>query len=422
MATATGTATRRPQAKKESGHTFLFEGRNRTSNQPAKGEVIARNEREAREKLMRKGIQIVSIVKVKKTRKKPIKSADVTVFTRQLSTMMKAGLPLLQAFDIVAKGHSNPSMTELLLDIRNDIEQGSSLSKAFAKHPKYFDKLYCNLVAAGEEGGVLEDLLDKLATYKEKTESIKRKVKSALTYPAMVIIVAIALIVIMMVFVLPVFKKTYEDMDAKLPALTQSLMNISDWFVARPFILPNAAWLLIIIGLGIFGFIQWNQRSPSFHKKVDAALLKAPIFGEAIIRKATIARWGRTTATLFTAGVPLVEALDSVAGASGNVIYEEATHKIRGQISQGTSLTASMLGTQLFPNMFMQMASIGEESGSLDDMLNKASAYYEEEVDTAVDNLSAMLEPLIMVVLGGIVGVILVALYLPLFNLGNVVG
>ena len=383
--------------------------------------MIAKNEQEAREKLMRKGIQVISIVKVKKTRKKPIKSSDVTVFTRQLSTMMKAGLPLLQAFDIVAKGHSNPTMTELLLDIRNDIEQGSSMSKAFAKHPKQFDKLYCNLVAAGEEGGVLEDLLDKLATYKEKTESIKRKVKSALTYPAMVIIVAIALIIIMMVFVLPVFKKTYEDMDAKLPGLTQGLMNVSDWFVARPLILPNAVWLLIIIGLGIFGFVQWNRRSPSFHKKVDAALLKAPIFGEAI-RKATIARWGRTTATLFTAGVPLVEALDSVAGATGNVIYEEATQKIRGQISQGTSLTASMLGTQLFPNMFMQMASIGEESGSLDDMLNKASAYYEEEVDTAVDNLSAMMEPIIMVVLGGIVGVILVALYLPLFNLGNVVG
>ena len=422
MATATGTATRRPQAKKESGDTFLFEGKNRTSNQPAKGEVIARNEKEAREKLMRKGIQVISIVKVKKTRKKKITSGDVTVFTRQLSTMMKAGLPLLQAFDIVAKGHSNPAMTELLLDIRNDIEQGSSLSKAFAKHPKHFDKLYCNLVAAGEEGGVLEDLLDKLATYKEKTESIKRKVKSALVYPTMVVVVAIALIVIMMVFVLPSFKSVYEGMGAKLPALTQKLMDFSDFCVARPFILPNVVWFLLLVGLGIFGFIQWNNRSPSFHKKVDTWLLKAPLVGEPIIRKAVIARWGRTTATLFSAGVPLVEALDSVAGATGNVVYEEATQKIRGQIAQGTSLTASMLGTQLFPNMFMQMASIGEESGSLDDMLNKASAYYEEEVDTAVDNLSSMMEPIIMVVLGGIVGVILVALYLPLFNLGNVVG
>lgn len=421
MATATGTATRRPE-KKESGHTFLFEGRNRTSNQPAKGEVIARNEKEAREKLMRKGIQIVSIVKVKKTRKKKITSGDVTVFTRQLSTMMKAGLPLLQAFDIVAKGHSNPAMTELLLDIRNDIEQGSSLSKAFAKHPKYFDKLYCNLVAAGEEGGVLEDLLDKLATYKEKTESIKRKVKSALVYPTMVVVVAIALIVIMMVFVLPSFKSVYEGMGAKLPALTQKLMDMSDFCVARPFILPNVVWFLLLVGLAIFGFVQWNKRSPSFHKKVDSWLLKAPLVGESIIRKAVIARWGRTTATLFTAGVPLVEALDSVAGATGNVVYEEATQKIRGQIAQGTSLTASMLGTQLFPNMFMQMASIGEESGSLDDMLNRASAYYEEEVDTAVENLSHTMEPVIMVVLGGIVGVILVALYLPLFHLGEVVG
>ena len=407
-------AATRPVVK-EKGDTFTYEGKNRTNNQSVRGDVVARNEKEARDKLMRRGIQVISIVKVKKTRAKKITSADVTVFSRQLATMMKSGLPLLQAFDIVAKGHSNPSMTELLLDIRSDIEQGSSMSKAFAKHPKYFDDLFVNLVQAGEAGGVLEDLLDKLATYKEKTESIKKKVKSALTYPTMVIVVAVALIVVMMVFVLPSFKSVYEGMGAKLPALTQTLMNISDFFVAHWFL------LLVVVGGTVFGLIQWHKRSPELQKRVDGWLLKAPIFGD-IVTKAAIARWGRTTATLFTAGVPLVEALESVAGASGNIIYEEATHKIRKQVAQGTSLTAAMHASQLFPNMFMQMASIGEEAGSLDDMLNKASAYYEEEVDTAVDNLSSMLEPVIMVVLGGIVGVILVALYLPLFNLGSVVG
>ena len=406
-------AATRPVVK-EKGDTFTYEGKNRTNNQSVRGDVVARNEKEARDKLMRRGIQVISIVKVKKTRAKKITSGDVTVFSRQLATMMKSGLPLLQAFDIVAKGHSNPSMTELLLDIRSDIEQGSSMSKAFAKHPKYFDDLFVNLVQAGEAGGVLEDLLDKLATYKEKTESIKKKVKSALTYPTMVVVVAVALIVVMMVFVLPSFKSVYEGMGAKLPALTQTLMNISDFFVAHWFL------LLVIVGGTVFGLIQWHKRSPELQKRVDGWLLKAPIFGD-IVTKAAIARWGRTTATLFTAGVPLVEALESVAGASGNIIYEEATHKIRKQVAQGTSLTAAMHASQLFPNMFMQMASIGEEAGSLDDMLNKASAYYEEEVDTAVANISSLMEPIIMVVLGGIVGVILVALYLPLFNLGNVV-
>ncbi|MBO7081944.1 MAG: type II secretion system F family protein [Neisseriaceae bacterium] len=406
-------AATRPVVK-EKGDTFTYEGKNRTNNQSVRGDVVARNEKEARDKLMRRGIQVISIVKVKKTRAKKITSGDVTVFSRQLATMMKSGLPLLQAFDIVAKGHSNPSMTELLLDIRSDIEQGSSMSKAFAKHPKYFDDLFVNLVQAGEAGGVLEDLLDKLATYKEKTESIKKKVKSALTYPTMVVVVAVALIVVMMVFVLPSFKSVYEGMGAKLPALTQTLMNISDFFVAHWFL------LLVVVGGTVFGLIQWHKRSPELQKRVDGWLLKAPIFGD-IVTKAAIARWGRTTATLFTAGVPLVEALESVAGASGNIIYEEATHKIRKQVAQGTSLTAAMHASQLFPNMFMQMASIGEEAGSLDDMLNKASAYYEEEVDTAVANISSLMEPIIMVVLGGIVGVILVALYLPLFNLGNVV-
>lgn len=415
MAIGTKTAGgSKPAQPKERGKTFSYEGSN-ASNQPVRGNIVAKNEAEARNKLTKRGVRIISIVKVKKSRKRKITQSDVTVFARQLATMMKAGLPLLQAFEIVARGHANPAMTELLLSIRGDIEQGMSMSQAFAKHPKYFDKLFCNLVAAGEAGGVLESLLDRLATYKEKTESIKKQVKSALTYPIIVVVVAVALIAVMMVFVLPSFKAVYDDMGVELPALTAVLMKMSDFMVANWFILLIATVAVVV------GIYQWYKRSPALQKRVDGWLLKMPIFG-AIVEKSTIARWGRTTATLFTAGVPLVDALDSVAGASGNIHYEEATQNIRGQISQGISLTAAMLSTNMFPNMFMQMAAIGEESGSLDDMLDKASAYYEEEVDTAVASLSSMMEPLIMVVLGGIVGVILVAMYLPLFNLGNVVG
>ena len=329
--------------------------------------------------------------------------------------MMKAGLPVMQAFDIVAKGHSNAAMTRLLMEVRNDIEQGTSMANAFRKHPKYFDDFYCNLVDAGEAGGVLESLLDKLAVYKEKTLAIKKKIKSALTYPIAVVVVAIVLVMIMMMFVLPEFKKVYDGMNAPMPALTQFMMGISDFMVAW-------GWLVIIIMIAaVAGFIQWHKRSPDLQKRVDGMLLKMPIFGN-IVEKGTIARWARTTATLFTAGVPLVEALDSVGGASGNIIYEEATKSIRNQVNQGTSLTTAMSSTDLFPNMVLQMTSIGEESGALDDMLNKAAEFYEEEVDNAVATLSSLMEPIIMVVLGSIIGVILVAMYLPLFNLGNVVG
>lgn len=409
------TAAKGRASTKVSGKVFLYEGKSLANNQAVRGEIVAKNEQDAKDKLTRKGIRANSIVRVKKTRRKAIKSADVTVFARQLATMMKAGLPLLQSFEIVAKGHSNPSMTDLLMEIRADIEQGTALSAAFAKHPKYFDKLFCNLVAAGESGGVLESLLDKLATYKEKTESVKKKVKGALTYPAVVVVVAVALIICMLMFVLPAFKEVYEGMGAPLPALTAFFMSMSDFMV------DYGIFVILAIVAVVVGIFQWHKRSPAFQKRVDAWLLKVPVFGD-IVRKATISRWGRTTSTLFTAGVPLVEALESVAGASGNIIYEEATHKIRTQISQGTSLSSAMLSSNLFPNMFLQMSSIGEESGALDDMLDKASAYYEEEVDNAVATLSSLMEPMIMVVLGGIVGVILVAMYLPLFGLGNVVG
>jgi hypothetical protein len=409
------TNKRNQSNKKVAGVSYEFEGRHMESEQIVRGEVVAKDEQDARAKLARRRIKVISLHKKKKVREKKITQGDITVFTRQLATMMKAGLPVMQAFDIVAKGHSNASMTKLLMEVRNDIEQGTSMANAFRKHPKYFDDFYCNLVNAGEAGGVLESLLDKLAVYKEKTLAIKKKIKSALTYPIAVVVVAIVLIMIMMMFVLPEFKKVYDGMNAPMPALTQFMMGISDFMVAW-------GWLVIIIMIAaVAGFIQWHKRSLALQKRVDGMLLKMPIFGN-IVEKGTIARWARTTATLFTAGVPLVEALDSVGGASGNIIYEEATRSIRSQVNQGTSLTTAMSSTDLFPNMVLQMTSIGEESGALDDMLNKAAEFYEEEVDNAVATLSSLMEPIIMVVLGSIIGVILVAMYLPLFNLGNVVG
>ena len=407
-------ATVRP-VKQEKGNRYQFEGRNLSTESIVRGEVVAKNEDEAKQKLMRRQIKVLQITKMKKARAKKITQADITIFTRQLSTMMKAGLPLMQAFDIVAKGNNNAAMTELLLNVKNSVEQGESLADAFSKHPKYFDKFYCNLVAAGEAGGVLEGLLDKLATYKEKTQAIKKKVKSALTYPISIVVVAVVLVIVMMMFVLPEFGKVYISMGAELPPLTQFMMNMSDMFV-------KYGWIIILGLIGmVVGIIQFHKQSPTFQKRTDAMLLKLPIFGD-IIQKATIARWARTTATLFTAGVPLVEVLDSVAGASGNIIYEEATREIRSKVNQGISLTSGMEAANLFPNMVVQMTSIGEESGALDDMLNKVAEFFEEEVDNAVNMLSSLMEPIIMVVLGGIIGVILVAMYLPLFNIGNVVG
>ena len=400
---------------KPSGTSFSFEGKNLKTEQIVRGEVTAKNEAEARSKLKRRQIRVIQITKVKKQRQKKISQADITVFTRQLSTMMKSGLPLMQAFDIAAKGHSNRSMTQLLMEIRSDVEQGTSLADSFAKHPKYFDDFYCNLISAGEAGGVLEALLDKLAVYKEKTQSIKKKVKSALTYPVVVVIVAVVLVIVMMMFVLPSFAKVYQGMGVALPWLTQVMMNISDFFVRY------GIFIVMAIVLGAISFYKWFQSSADLRKRFDHMLLKLPIFGP-IVRKATIARWARTTATLFAAGVPLVEVLDSVAGAAGNIEYEEATQEIRAKVNQGISLTSAMQATELFPNMVMQMASIGEESGSLDDMLNKAAELYEDDVDIAVSQLSSLMEPIIMVVLGLIIGVILVAMYLPMFNMGNAIG
>ena len=397
------------------GKRFTFEGKNIETERLVRGEVVAKDEEEAHKKLQRRGIRPLRISKVKTARKRRITQEDITVFTRQLATMMKAGLPLMQAFEIVARGHSNPSMTEMLMQVRSDVEQGSALGKSFSKYPKYFDRFYCNLVSAGESGGVLESLLDKLAVYKEKTQAIKKKVKTALTYPIAIIVVAIALIFIMMMFVLPAFKEVYANMGAELPDLTQLVMNLSDLFV-------DYGWIMIILLIAsAFGLYKLHEKSPTFQKRIDALILRLPVFG-AIVRKATIARWARTTSTLFAAGVPLVEVLDSVAGASGNILYEEATQDIRAKVTQGLSLTSSMQSTDMFPNMVIQMAAIGEESGSLDDMLNKAAEFYEDEVDNSVSRLSALMEPIIMVVLGSLIGILLIAMYLPLFNLGNVVG
>ncbi|HHY5187604.1 TPA: type 4 pilus assembly protein PilG [Neisseria meningitidis] len=399
-------------AKKEK--RFIFEGRHSASDKLINGEVSAFTEEEARKKLAKRGIRPLQITRVKTSSKRKITQEDITVFTRQLSTMIKAGLPLMQAFEIVARGHGNPSMTEMLMEIRGEVEQGSSLSRAFSNHPKYFDRFYCNLVAAGETGGVLESLLDKLAIYKEKTQAIRKKVKTALTYPVSVIAVAIGLVFVMMIFVLPAFKEVYANMGAELPALTQTVMDMSDFFVSY-------GWMVLIaLGFAIYGFLKLKARSIKIQRRMDAILLRMPIFGD-IVRKGTIARWGRTTATLIAAGVPLVDVLDSTAGAAGNLIYEEATREIRTRVIQGLSMTSGMRATELFPNMMLQMSSIGEESGSLDDMLNKAAEFYEDEVDNAVGRLSAMMEPIIIVILGLVIGTLLVAMYLPLFNLGNVV-
>lgn len=399
-------------AKKEK--RFIFEGRHSASDKLVNGEVSAFTEEEARKKLAKRGIRPLQITRVKTSSKRKITQEDITVFTRQLSTMIKAGLPLMQAFEIVARGHGNPSMTEMLMEIRGEVEQGSSLSRAFSNHPKYFDRFYCNLVAAGETGGVLESLLDKLAIYKEKTQAIRKKVKTALTYPVSVIAVAIGLVFVMMIFVLPAFKEVYANMGAELPGLTQTVMDMSDFFVSY-------GWMVLIaLGFAIYGFLKLKARSIKIQRRMDAILLRMPIFGD-IVRKGTIARWGRTTATLIAAGVPLVDVLDSTAGAAGNLIYEEATREIRTRVIQGLSMTSGMRATELFPNMMLQMSSIGEESGSLDDMLNKAAEFYEDEVDNAVGRLSAMMEPIIIVILGLVIGTLLVAMYLPLFNLGNVV-
>jgi len=329
--------------------------------------------------------------------------------------MMKAGVPLLQAFDIVGKGHSNPEVARLLGDIKADVETGSSLSASFRKYPLYFDNLFCNLVGAGEQAGILDTLLDRLATYKEKILAIKGKIKSALVYPVSILVVAFVITAVIMIFVIPAFKELFSGFGADLPAPTVIVMGISDVFVEW--------WWAIFgsIGLGLWFFFYTWKRSEKMQNTMDRMLLQAPIFGD-LIRKATIARFARTLSTMFAAGVPLVEALDSVAGASGNRVYYEATKRIQSEISTGTSLTVAMQNVQVFPNMVLQMTAIGEESGALDSMLSKVADFYEAEVDDAVAAISSLMEPVIMVVLGVLIGGLVIAMYMPIFKMGQVVG
>jgi len=392
---------------------FAWEGKDR-SGKTVRGEMRAQGEVVVRAALRKQGVLATKIKKQTYRSGKKITDKDVALFTRQMSTMMRAGVPLLQSFDITAKGHANPSVSKLLNDIRADVETGSSLNVAFRKHPMYFDALFCNLVAAGEQAGILETLLDRLATYKEKTLAMKAKIKSALTYPIAVLSIAFIITAVIMIFVVPSFKDVFSSFGAELPAPTLFVIAISDAF--------RTYWVLIFGGIGgsIYGMGQAFKRSIKFQQAVERAMLHAPIFGD-IIRKATIARWTRTLATMFAAGVPLVEALDSVGGASGNVVYSNATKKIQQQVSTGTSLTVAMQDANVFPTMVTQMVSIGEESGALDGMLGKVADFYEQEVDDAVASMSSLMEPIIIVILGGLVGGIVVAMYMPIFKLGSVV-
>ncbi|MBY0578063.1 MAG: type II secretion system F family protein [Burkholderiales bacterium] len=393
--------------------TFAWEGRDKNGKQ-VKGETRAKGEAIVNATLRRQGIIVSKIQKQRLSREKKITEQDIALFTRQLATMMKAGVPLLQSFDIVGKGHSNPAVTRLLMNIKADVETGSSLNQAFRKYPLYFDALFCNLIGAGEHAGILETLLDRLATYKEKILAIKKKIASAMFYPAAIIVVAFIITAVIMIFVIPAFKTLFSSFGADLPAPTLIVMRISDFFVSY--------WWAIFgsLGGGLYAFFYVWKRSVKMQNTMDRLMLKLPVFGD-ILRKSSIARWTRTLSTMFAAGVPLVESLDSVAGAAGNQVYAEATKKIQIEVSSGTNLTTAMQNTGVFPNMVLQMVAIGEESGALDSMLSKVADFYEEEVDNAVDALSSLMEPIIMVVLGTLIGGLVVAMYLPIFKMGQVV-
>lgn len=408
---ATGAIAKPREVVRES--VFHWEGRDK-SGRVVKGEMRAGGESVVAASLRRRGIMVSKIKKQSFARGRKISEKDLAIFTRQLSTMLRAGVPLLQCFDIVARGHGNPSMSRLLNDIKMDIETGTSLNQAFRKYPIYFDPLFCNLVAAGEQAGILETLLDRLATYKEKTLALKGKIKKAMFYPLMIILVAVLITAIIMIFVIPSFKSVFTSFGADLPAPTLMVIAMSDFFVEY--------WYVLLFGLvgSIYFLIQAWKRSPKVQMAIDRLILKPPVIGE-LMQKASIARWSRTLSTTFAAGVPLVEALDSVGPAAGNAVYKEATKQIQSEVNIGTSLAQAMQNSGVFPNMAVQMTGIGEESGSLDSMLSKVADYYEREVDETVDALASLIEPIIMVVLGVIIGGIVIAIYLPIFKLGQVV-
>ena len=407
---ATAAAAHRRDVKE---FTFIWEGVDR-ANRQVRGELRAASETVATTNLRRQGIRVLKIKRQAFHGGRKVTEKDITFFTRQLATMLKAGVPLLQSFEIVARGHSNARFSRLMMDIKNKIEAGSSMSQAFREHPGHFDSLFCNLVAAGEASGTIDAILDRLATYKEKILAIKAKIKSALFYPISVIVVAIIVTWVIMVFVVPSFKKVFTSFGADLPAPTLIVMAISEWVVAW-------WWLVAVIIVGtVVGIGVLYRRSATFKMGFDRLLLRIPIIG-GILEKATIARWTRTLQTMFAAGVPLVESLDAVGGASGNAVFVAATRRIQTEVSTGTSLTNAMTNTNLFPTMVLQMTQIGEESGSLDNMLGKIADYFEREVDDSVAALSSLLEPIIIVFLGVVIGGLVIAMYLPIFKLGSVI-
>jgi type IV pilus assembly protein PilC len=400
-------------AKKPQETVFEWEGKDKAGKM-VRGEMRAGGEAVVSASLRRQGILVQKVRKRRVSGGSAVKPKDIAVFTRQLATMMRAGVPLLQSFDIVARGSTNPRVTKLLNDIRGDVETGTSLSQAFRRHPLYFDALYCNLVEAGESAGILETLLDRLASYQEKTLAIKQKIKGALSYPISVLVVAFIVVTVIMLKVVPAFKDVFTSFGADLPAPTLMVIAISEFFVSY--------WWAIFgfIGGGLYFFFEAWKRSEKMQHAMDRILLKVPIFGN-LIYKSSVARWTRTLSTMFAAGVPLVDALDSVGGAAGNAVFLEATEQIQKDVSTGTSLTVAMQSTNIFPVMVLQMASIGEESGALDSMLAKAADIYEEEVDEIVKALSSLMEPVIIVFLGTLIGGIVVAMYMPIFKLGSVV-
>jgi type IV pilus assembly protein PilC len=408
---ATAAAVKKGPAVQEI--TYEWTGKDK-GGKPVRGEIRATGEAQVNASLRRQGIKVDSVKRQRRARGGKVTEKDITLFTRQLAVMMKSGVPLLQAFDIVGKGHANPAVGRLIMEIKTDVETGSSLKQAFEKHPLFFDALFCNLVGAGEQAGILDSLLDRLATYKEKILAIKSQIKSALFYPISIIVVAFVITAVIMIFVIPAFKSVFASFGAELPAPTLFVMAISEYFVNY--------WWAIFGGIGFGGwffFYTW-KRSEKMQIIMDRVMLRIPVFGH-LIRISSIARWTRTLSTMFAAGVPLVEALESVAGASGNHEYFTATKKIQGEVATGSSLTMAMQNSEVFPSMVIQMTSIGEESGSLDSMLSKVADFYEAEVDDAVAALSSLMEPIIMVILGTLIGGMVVAMYLPIFKLGGVV-
>lgn len=396
---------------------FIWSGTDK-AGRSSTGEIRAASTALAKAQLRRQGIKPKNVKKKAKPLfgggGKPIKPADIAVFTRQMATMIKAGVPLVQSFEIVAEGSEKPKMRELINTIHNDVAAGGGLALSLAKHPRMFDDLFCSLVASGEDSGTLEVMLDRVATYKEKTEQLKAKIKKALTYPTAVVVVAVIVTGILLVKVVPQFAETFRSFGSDLPAFTLFVLNISNfvqkwWFV-----------ILIMIIAGIFAFREAKLRSVKFSEFLDRLLLRLPIFG-AIVHDAIIARFSRTLATTFAAGVPLVDALESTAGAAGNSVYAKAIRTIRDDVTTGNTLYASTKATGLFPNMLLQMMSIGEESGALDEMLDKVATHYEDAVDNSVDSLSSLMEPMIMAILGVLVGGLMVAMYLPIFMLGSVI-